>query len=928
MQTGSGKSFYARKLVDEVRKLTGTDSSIKGCAPTGMTAEQPNKCQIKIHNRLWFRLICTGVAAINLGFDSVTFQHLLKIGGKNAAGKSMNTAALAKAQQDLKFLRILILDEISFVSAKSLYEIHRRLCEIFTPGDYSIAFGGIALVAMGDFYQLAPVRAEDLVSDSYTRARKNHDLQLPAEDDRERGLELWLQFRKIEFVAQNRSTDANHTAFLNHMRAHPDEPIGEEQLDILRKKILTRDDFERDAELYDAPIIVTNNKLRETLNLHIAKEFGKRKGVPVLRWRTKITGSGARACTMEELEVIARHFDCLFAIFVQDGPCYLTNNINPAKGLANGTAAIMRRLVFETQEQHDECHAQISAAAPGEVVDLIFDPIAVMVNVPSLSPTAYTDPSLQDITGLTDEDKTAGFVIPVMPSQYPEKLKIGNDSTQSVWNYYEPGFEIGFSITFHKVQGLTLKRVILCLNPEVYSLSNVTFRGLYVGLSRVRDGSHVKIFPPLMPETIREPFTHLLDLHASGNLINGLRAYNANGMWVEPDFSKANNANTNTASKNKRKSAGASKKTQTKSPSAKRKLVMPSTSNVEANKNVAKQQSVPKTELKEKIDLCDDDDDDDDDNKDKYDSQIDLDIDDDLMDGLASSLGLQQENENADRQAELEAQIQENKTRWRTRIDGEIAGARTILAELGDHHLLDFNRHHLRAGGSELSEQQCAEFWELPGVAQSLGHLRYENPDERIGLFDTPKWNHPGLFVNTCPYDSAVEEAHRLLCADANMLLILQEQAANEHATAEKREAANVILDMHRFANARMWDAARLVIVRRALFVSNVYDHFRPSCFRHENTLDLTSTVNYVDRLIAEAGASLAGFTRVCKTHCDREGCEHNLIDNVETMHGANIEFARTYGENQSFNVRLQNWFTKKRRCKEKSGYVNNIVES
>ena len=495
--------------------------------------------------------------------------------------------------------------------------------------------------------------------------------------------------------------------------------------------------------------------------------------------------------------------------------------------------------------------------------------------------------------------------------------------------------EIGFSITFHKVQGLTLKRVILCLNPEVYSLSNVTFRGLYVGLSRVRDGSHVKIFPPLLPETISETFTHLLDLRASENLINGLRAYDANGMWVEPDFSKATKANINTASKNKRKSAGASKQTQAKSPSAKRKLVMPSTGDVKASENVAHHQSVEKTDLKEKIDLCDDDDDDDDDddknmhnNQDAHNNQIDVDIDDDLMDGLASSLGLQQHNENANRQAELDAQIQANKTRWRARIDGEIADARTILADLGDDHLLDFNRHQLRERGSELSEQQCAEFWALPEVAQTLGHLRYENPDERIGLFDTPKWNHPGLFVNTCPYDSAVEEAHRLLCADANMLLTLQQQAANQHATSAKREAANVILDMHRFANARMWDAARLVIVRRALFVSNVYDHFRPSCFRHENTLDLTSTVNYVDRLFVEAGASLAGFTRVCKTHCDHEGCEHNLIDNVETMHGSNIEFARTYVENRSFNDRLQNWFTTRRRCKEKSGYVNTILES
>jgi hypothetical protein len=397
-------------------------------------------------------LIITGVAAINLGFESVTFQHLLKMNTKRGRGKgATNTGTMRRLQQhELLGLQIVILDEISFVSAKTLYEIHCRLCDIFTPGDQSIAFGGKAIIAMGDFYQLPPCFSDDLVSDMYARAHKNFNLELPASDDHERGLELWMQFRKIEFVAQNRSTDPDHTAFLNHMRAHPDEPIGAAQIEILRKKILTRQDFEQDAELYDAPIIVTNNKLREALNLHMAKEFGKRHGVPVLRWRVKITGLSAQACTEEELEVIAGHFDCLYAIFVQGGPCYLTNNINPAKGLANGTAAVMRRLVFETKEQHDECQAQIAQAAPGEVVDLNFDPIAVLVNVPSLSPDVYTDKKLQNINGLNAEDKKAGFVIPIMPTQHPEKLKIGDASTATEWNYYEPGFELGFSITFHK----------------------------------------------------------------------------------------------------------------------------------------------------------------------------------------------------------------------------------------------------------------------------------------------------------------------------------------------------------------------------------------------------------------------------------------------------------------------------------------------
>ena len=341
------------------------------------------------------------------------------------------------------------------------------------------------------------------------------------------------------------------------------------------------------------------------------------------------------------------------------------------------------------------------------------------------------------------------------------------------------------------------------------------------------------------------------------------------------------------------------------------------------------------------IHLCDGGDDDDDEDYDDYDDDgaadksfrlseedyVDID-DDDKMAGIVGSLGNQQDHEANDNPAARiarearEALIQASMTRWRTRIDGNIADARETLAVLGEHGLLDFKRHHLRQDETKLTQQQVEEFWALPGVAQSLGHLRYEGPDELIGTFDTGKWNDPiHLLKNTCPYDSAIAETHRMLCADADLLLLLQQRADNDQAAARERDATNTILDMHRFASARMWDAARLVIVRHALFVGNVYDHFVPSTFLSDAVLNLTASVNYVDRLFSLAGASIGGFVLVRKAACDHEECELNH-PHIENLVDSSIVF-EVRGP-ASFQDRLTHWFSvPKERCKKTIGSVS-----
>jgi hypothetical protein len=61
---------------------------------------------------------------------------------------------LQELRQIWACVRYLIVDEISMVSAATLWHIHRRLVEIMgTPEHWP--FGGINLIVLGDFYQVS-----------------------------------------------------------------------------------------------------------------------------------------------------------------------------------------------------------------------------------------------------------------------------------------------------------------------------------------------------------------------------------------------------------------------------------------------------------------------------------------------------------------------------------------------------------------------------------------------------------------------------------------------------------------------------------------------------------------------------------------------------------------------------------------------------
>ena len=105
----------------------------------------------------------TGTSAFNIG--GFTVHSALKIPrSAKKTYESLGNDSLNTLQTQLAGLEILIIDEISMVDRKVLAYIHGRMKQIkrIRTTDRDSYFGGVCILAVGDFYQLPPVKGKPL----------------------------------------------------------------------------------------------------------------------------------------------------------------------------------------------------------------------------------------------------------------------------------------------------------------------------------------------------------------------------------------------------------------------------------------------------------------------------------------------------------------------------------------------------------------------------------------------------------------------------------------------------------------------------------------------------------------------------------------------------------------------------------------------
>lgn len=150
--------------------------------------------------------------------------------------------SLSPIRPKLENLQILVIDEVSMVYTKLLYYIHERLVQIKKNKD---PFGGVSILAVGDFFQLPPVkqsRAEKLFKENpcYPCDFLNEYFQL---------VELTEIMRQKDDLAF-----AENLIFLRCRTS--DEELGEQVLQMLKRCV-------RDGNENALHVFVTNGEVNE-----------------------------------------------------------------------------------------------------------------------------------------------------------------------------------------------------------------------------------------------------------------------------------------------------------------------------------------------------------------------------------------------------------------------------------------------------------------------------------------------------------------------------------------------------------------------------------------------------------------------------------------------------------------------------------------
>ena len=151
----------------------------------------------------------TGTAAFTVG--GYTIHSALKVPRKLPSCPSeMKDLAPDQAntlQVKLANLQLLIIDEVSMVNRRVFHCIHKRLRQIkrIPISDKTAYFGNVAILAVGDMYQLLPVKA--------------HPLVIP---DQKQGIDMWHDlFTLVELdEIMRQKHDQTFAEALNRLRTH------------------------------------------------------------------------------------------------------------------------------------------------------------------------------------------------------------------------------------------------------------------------------------------------------------------------------------------------------------------------------------------------------------------------------------------------------------------------------------------------------------------------------------------------------------------------------------------------------------------------------------------------------------------------------------------------------------------------------------
>ena len=380
------------------------------------------------------KLLCTastGTAAAKIGGS--TIHSALKLRTKSLSKTSPSYRDLLCNLSTVKFL---IIDEVSMISAGTLWRIHERLQMIYTNEE---PFGGVNMLFFGDFNQFPPVLGKPL----YCTV---HDVEIQSNSKGEEalGTVLWTQLTDVVILKENyrQQTDSRWLGILRHLL---EGSLIAEDIKVLKSRLLSK---HTPSELL--PVVVNRNLLRTKLNSMIISKLQQNRNPSNFLMIPAKDSCNTRDITHPDLSERLKQ--------MQDNdteslPGYLhtfsnakyliTANINTSLGLANGTPCELYSLPNTTTDNY------------------------LLVKV-------YRDLPIQ-FDGLPNS------VVPIYRSTKCFTVKEGSKTVQITRNQFP--LIPAYSITDYKSQGATMKNCIVDLRKPPGTCKH--FHSLYVMLSRV-----------------------------------------------------------------------------------------------------------------------------------------------------------------------------------------------------------------------------------------------------------------------------------------------------------------------------------------------------------------------------------------------------------------------------------------------------------
>jgi len=375
----------------------------------------------------------TGVSAINI--NGTTINTGLAI-PKDTSDNLPAMSDQKKTQMRLTFseLKLLIIDEISMVANITLLHVHQRLKQVFGTANLQL-FAGISIIAVGDLYQLPPIRRK-LVFQNYKN--DTHNLYHP-----------WQVFTMIELTEIMRQKDDQpFTELLNRIRtgSHTEEDIK----CINSRSVSPSDDNYPSDALHiwaeNNPVSEHNNKQLDQISAPLFVLTA------VDQYPPNVTKQDIdRVLSRGRSETGGLDFE----IHIKEGArVMLTTNIDITDRLINGQIGTVVKINVNQRNQKPT------------VIFVKFDD------------NKAGNISIQKCGNLFARENRA---VPIEPMLTRIKVRPGKPSSPEIQRIQFP-ITLAWACTVHKVQGLTLNKVVISFNLNRQRIFN--YGQVYVALSR------------------------------------------------------------------------------------------------------------------------------------------------------------------------------------------------------------------------------------------------------------------------------------------------------------------------------------------------------------------------------------------------------------------------------------------------------------